>query len=146
MATSRVAEDCVWINNFNSAREDHQVEASSIGYLPLPLRRCLAVVVKSMAGRTKNCFSVDEDEAIIHIARTRTNIDAVFSTHDVRTCGLYDSVFSPHLPLYIQVPWEKTKFHTADPPEDDDPRLESGQDPWNYAAQIDWEGDDGYPM
>ncbi|GIY57320.1 hypothetical protein CEXT_391401, partial [Caerostris extrusa] len=28
------------------------------------------------------------------------------------------------------------------PPEDDDPRLESGPDPWNFAAQIDWEGDD----
>ncbi|GIY56040.1 elongation of very long chain fatty acids protein [Caerostris extrusa] len=46
-------------------------------------------------------------------------------------------------------PWQKkkTQLHTADPPEDDDPRLECGPDPWNFAAQIDWEGDDdGYPM
>ncbi|GIY81110.1 ATP-dependent DNA helicase [Caerostris extrusa] len=52
------------------------------------------------------------------------------------------------------VPWEntfkspgKTRLRTADPPEDDDPRLECRPDPWNFAAQIDWEGDDdGYPM
>ncbi|GIY25049.1 ATP-dependent DNA helicase [Caerostris extrusa] len=52
-----------------------------------------------------------------------------------------------HLPLYIQVPWEKTRLRTADPTEDDDPRQECGPDPWNLAAQINWEGyDDGYPM
>ncbi|GIY97358.1 hypothetical protein CEXT_617101 [Caerostris extrusa] len=34
----------------------------------------------------------------------------------------------------------KTKLCTTNPPEDDDPRLESGRDPWNFAAQIDWEG------
>ncbi|GIZ01072.1 ATP-dependent DNA helicase [Caerostris extrusa] len=48
---------------------------------------------------------------------------------------------------YIQVSLGKTRLHTADPPEDDDPRLECGPDPWNSAAQIDWEGDDdGYPI
>ncbi|GIY97537.1 hypothetical protein CEXT_800201 [Caerostris extrusa] len=42
---------------------------------------------------------------------------------------------------------QKTRLLTADPPEDDDPRLERGPDPWNFAVQIDWEGDDdGYPM
>ncbi|GIZ02651.1 ATP-dependent DNA helicase [Caerostris extrusa] len=45
------------------------------------------------------------------------------------------------------IPWEKTSLRMAYPPEDDDPRLECGPDPWNFAAQIDWEGDDdGYPM
>ncbi|GIY26350.1 ATP-dependent DNA helicase [Caerostris extrusa] len=79
--------------------------------------------------------------------RARTSIDAVFSTHSVRTCGLYHSVFSHHLSLYVQVPCEKAKHRTADPPEDDDPRLECGPDPWNFAAQIDCEDDDdGYPM
>ncbi|GIY51244.1 hypothetical protein CDAR_445821 [Caerostris darwini] len=44
-----------------------------------------------------------------------------------------------------QKPDEKTRLRTADPPEDDEPRLERGPDPWNFAAQIDWEGDDdGY--
>ncbi|GIY28564.1 lachesin [Caerostris darwini] len=62
-------------------------------------------------------------------------------------CGLYDSVFGYHLPLYVQVPWAKTRLLMADPPEDDDPRLDCGPDPWNFAAQIDWEwDDDGYPM
>ncbi|GIY52185.1 hypothetical protein CDAR_175741 [Caerostris darwini] len=42
---------------------------------------------------------------------------------------------------------KKTRLRTADPPEDDDPKLECGPDPWNFAAQIDFEGDDdGYPM
>ncbi|GIY39585.1 hypothetical protein CEXT_704411 [Caerostris extrusa] len=49
--------------------------------------------------------------------------------------------------LYTFKSPEKTRLRTADPPEDDDPRLECGPDPWNFAAQIDWEGDDdGYPM
>ncbi|GIY94523.1 hypothetical protein CEXT_357421 [Caerostris extrusa] len=35
----------------------------------------------------------------------------------------------------------------ANPPEDDDPRLECSPDPGNFAAQIAWEGDDdGYPV
>ncbi|GIY97360.1 hypothetical protein CEXT_617121 [Caerostris extrusa] len=54
---------------------------------------------------------------------------------------------SHYLPLYVQVQWEETRFCTADPPEDDDPRLECGPDPWNFAAQTNWEGDDdGYPV
>ncbi|GIX86746.1 ATP-dependent DNA helicase [Caerostris extrusa] len=82
-----------------------------------------------------------------YTTRARTSIDAGFSTHSGRTCGLYDSVFSHPLPPYVQVPWEKTKLRTTDPPEDDDPRLECGPDPWNFAAQLDWKGDDdGYPM
>ncbi|GIX91578.1 hypothetical protein CDAR_528451 [Caerostris darwini] len=32
---------------------------------------------------------------------------------------------------------------TADPPEEDDPRLECGPDPWNVAAQLDWGTFDG---
>ncbi|GIY38576.1 hypothetical protein CDAR_399471 [Caerostris darwini] len=43
------------------------------------------------------------------------------------------------------VPCEKARHRMADPPEDDDPRLECGPDSWNIAAQIDWEGD-GYPF
>ncbi|GIY18362.1 hypothetical protein CDAR_288301 [Caerostris darwini] len=35
---------------------------------------------------------------------------------------------------------EKTRFRTADPAGNDDPRLECGTDPWNFAAQINWEG------
>ncbi|GIY49663.1 uncharacterized protein CDAR_29401 [Caerostris darwini] len=82
--------------------------------------------------------------------KARTTIDAVFSTHSVRTRGMFDSsVFSQHLPLYVQIPWEKNKISygrsTRTGP--DPPRLECGPDPWNFAAQIDWEGDDdGYPM
>ncbi|GIY92234.1 hypothetical protein CEXT_671761 [Caerostris extrusa] len=50
-------------------------------------------------------------------------------------------------PLYVQVPWGKTRLRTAYPSEDDDPRQECGPDPWNFAAQIDWEvEDDGYTM
>ncbi|GIY64626.1 ATP-dependent DNA helicase [Caerostris darwini] len=45
-----------------------------------------------------------------YITRARTSIDAVFSTHSLRTCGLFDSVFSHHLPLYVQVPREKQDF------------------------------------
>ncbi|GIY81563.1 ATP-dependent DNA helicase [Caerostris darwini] len=74
--------------------------------------------------------------------RARTSIDALFSTHSVRTCGLYDSIFCHHLPLYVQIPQEKTRLRTVDPPEDDDPRLECGPDPWNFAARIDLEFDD----
>ncbi|GIY94606.1 hypothetical protein CEXT_642851 [Caerostris extrusa] len=33
------------------------------------------------------------------------------------------------------------KKQDPDPPEDDDPRLECTPIPWNFAAQIDWEGD-----
>ncbi|GIY10522.1 hypothetical protein CEXT_647201 [Caerostris extrusa] len=48
--------------------------------------------------------------------------------------------------LYVQVPWEKTTLRVANPPEDDDPRLECGPDPWNLTSQNYWEGDDdGYP-
>ncbi|GIX90501.1 hypothetical protein CEXT_344821 [Caerostris extrusa] len=38
-------------------------------------------------------------------------------------------------------PWEKTRLRKAHQPEDDDPRLECGPNPWNFAAQIDSEGD-----
>ncbi|GIY70822.1 ATP-dependent DNA helicase [Caerostris darwini] len=82
-----------------------------------------------------------------YTTRARTSIETEFSTQCIRTCGLYDSVLSHHLALYVQVPWEKTRLRTADLPEDDDPRFECGPDLWNFAAQIDWEGDDdGYPM
>ncbi|GIY11917.1 ATP-dependent DNA helicase [Caerostris extrusa] len=71
-----------------------------------------------------------------YTTRARKSVDAVFSTHSVRTYGLYHSVFSHHLPLYVQVPWEKTRFYTP-----------SGPNPWYFAAQIVWKGDDdGYPM
>ncbi|GIY82376.1 ATP-dependent DNA helicase [Caerostris extrusa] len=53
-----------------------------------------------------------------------------------------DSVFSHHLPLYVQVSWEKQDFIRPNPPEDDYPRPECGSDPWNFAAQMDWESDD----
>ncbi|GIX84240.1 uncharacterized protein CEXT_149371 [Caerostris extrusa] len=32
--------------------------------------------------------------------RGRTSIDAVFSTHDLKCCGVYESTFSYHVPLY----------------------------------------------
>ncbi|GIY83276.1 hypothetical protein CEXT_241281 [Caerostris extrusa] len=44
------------------------------------------------------------------------------------TCGLYGSVFNHHLPLYIQVPWGKTRLRMTDPPDDDDPRRECGNE------------------
>ncbi|GIY74292.1 hypothetical protein CEXT_131861 [Caerostris extrusa] len=31
-------------------------------------------------------------------------------------------------------------LRTADPPEDDNPRLECGPEPWNFATQLDWGG------
>ncbi|GIY83039.1 hypothetical protein CEXT_308761 [Caerostris extrusa] len=50
-------------------------------------------------------------------------------------------VFSAITCLYTFKSPGKTRLRTANPPEDDDPRLE-----WNFAAQIDWESDDdGYP-
>ncbi|GIY29079.1 hypothetical protein CDAR_86221 [Caerostris darwini] len=36
---------------------------------------------------------------------------------------------------------QKTRLRAADLPEDDDSSLECGPDPWNFAAQIDWQGD-----
>ncbi|GIY17803.1 hypothetical protein CDAR_539801 [Caerostris darwini] len=49
--------------------------------------------------------------------------------------------------LETKIPGEKTRLRTADPPADDDPRLECGPDPWNFTAQMDWEGNDaGYAM
>ncbi|GIY54115.1 uncharacterized protein CDAR_300761 [Caerostris darwini] len=54
--------------------------------------------------------------------------------------------FLPYPPLF-KTPGKKTSLRTAGPPEDDDTRLECGPNPWNFAAQIAWEGDDdGYPM
>ncbi|GIY03518.1 hypothetical protein CEXT_206971 [Caerostris extrusa] len=47
-----------------------------------------------------------------------------------------DRRLNHHLRLYVQVPWEKTRFRTADPPEDDDPRLECGPDPWNFTHKL----------
>ncbi|GIY72078.1 ATP-dependent DNA helicase [Caerostris extrusa] len=32
--------------------------------------------------------------------RGRTSIVAVFSTHDLKCCGVYESTFSYHVPLY----------------------------------------------
>lgn len=32
--------------------------------------------------------------------RQQTSIDAVFSTHDLKCCGVYESLFSYHIPLY----------------------------------------------
>ncbi|GIY10546.1 ATP-dependent DNA helicase [Caerostris darwini] len=72
-----------------------------------------------------------------YTTRAWTSIDAVFSTHSVGTCGLNDCVFSHHLPLHVQVPWEETRLRTADPPEDDDPRLECGPwNPWNRSMEF----------
>ncbi|GIY15182.1 hypothetical protein CDAR_603941 [Caerostris darwini] len=55
-------------------------------------------------------------------------------------------VFSVITCLYTyKSPGKKQDFVLPIQPEDDDPRLEC--DLWNFAAQIDWEGDDdGYPI
>ncbi|GFS47045.1 ATP-dependent DNA helicase [Trichonephila clavipes] len=53
----------------------------------------------------------------------RTTTDCIFSTHDLRTCGVYESAFSTHLPLYVQMPWERKKVRTSYPQEDNDPSL-----------------------
>ncbi|GIY16059.1 ATP-dependent DNA helicase [Caerostris darwini] len=34
------------------------------------------------------------------MTRGRTSIDAVFSTHDLKCCGVYERTFSYHVPLY----------------------------------------------
>ncbi|GIY41175.1 hypothetical protein CEXT_747611 [Caerostris extrusa] len=57
--------------------------------------------------------------------------DAIDENSDIITC-LYT----------FKYPGKKQDFRTADPPEDDDPRLECGPDPWHFVAHIDWEGDD----
>ncbi|GIY47097.1 hypothetical protein CEXT_183141 [Caerostris extrusa] len=50
------------------------------------------------------------------------------------------TVFSGIACLYtFKSLWIKIRLGRADPPEDDDPRLECGPDPWNFVAQIDWE-------
>ncbi|GIY01677.1 hypothetical protein CDAR_117931 [Caerostris darwini] len=80
--------------------------------------------------------------------RTRTSIDAVFSTHSVRTCGLHDSVFSHPLriPSVIRscpLGKNKTRYGRSTRRR----RSKAGPDPWNFEAHIDREGDDdGYPM
>ncbi|GBN30786.1 hypothetical protein AVEN_103957-1 [Araneus ventricosus] len=82
------------------------------------------------------------DSTTIH----QTTIDCIFSTNIVRTCGVYESAFSCHLPLYVQVPWEKMKVRTPIPPEDNDRRLECGPDLLDRTGDIEWEEEDGYPM
>ncbi|GFQ75744.1 ATP-dependent DNA helicase [Trichonephila clavata] len=72
-------------------------------------------------------------------------IDCVFSTHGLRTCGVYENAFSTHLPLYVQMPWEKKKVRTSYPQEEDDPSLECGPDLLDRTGDIDWAEDDGFP-
>ncbi|GIY37796.1 hypothetical protein CDAR_10691 [Caerostris darwini] len=43
------------------------------------------------------------NSTVQYTTRARTSIDTVFSTHSVRTCGLYDKVFSHHLPHYLMM-------------------------------------------
>ncbi|GIY78917.1 ATP-dependent DNA helicase [Caerostris darwini] len=73
--------------------------------------------------RGRKCCKIMDDEIYYmtlrnniaqYTTRARTTIDAVFSTHRVRTCDLYDTVFSHHLLLYVQDPWEKTRFCTSE--------------------------------
>ncbi|GBM59807.1 hypothetical protein AVEN_154362-1, partial [Araneus ventricosus] len=75
----------------------------------------------------------------------RTTIDCIFSTHGVLVCGVYESSFCTHLPLYVQVPFEKMKVRTSCPPEDDDLRLECGPDLLDRTADIDWAEEDNFP-
>ncbi|GFX30881.1 uncharacterized protein TNCV_4145891 [Trichonephila clavipes] len=75
----------------------------------------------------------------------RTTTDCIFSTHDLRTCGVYESAFSTHLPLYVQMPWEKKKVRTSYPQEDNDPSLECGPDLLDRTGEIDWAEDDNFP-
>ncbi|KAF8789692.1 hypothetical protein HNY73_007613 [Argiope bruennichi] len=64
------------------------------------------------------------DSTTIH----HTTIDCIFSTNIVRTCGIYESAFSSHLTLYVQIPWEKMQVRTPIPSEDNNPMLECGPD------------------
>ncbi|GIY78694.1 hypothetical protein CEXT_292701 [Caerostris extrusa] len=68
-----------------------------------------------------------------------TSIVAVFSTQR-KNIGLYDGVFRHHFASIRSSPLGKTRLRTADPPEDDDPWLECGPDPWNFAAQLTGKG------
>ncbi|GFW26066.1 ATP-dependent DNA helicase [Trichonephila clavipes] len=72
----------------------------------------------------------------------RTTIDRIFSTHGLRTCGNYKSAFSTHLPLYVQMPWEKKKVRTSYPQGDNDPSLECGPDLLDRTGDIDWAEDE----
>ncbi|GFX05154.1 uncharacterized protein TNCV_1958101 [Trichonephila clavipes] len=72
----------------------------------------------------------------------RTTIDCIFSTYGLRTWGVYESAFSTHLPLYVQMPWEKKKVHTSHPQEDNDPSLECGPDLLDRTGDIDWAEDE----
>ncbi|GFT51728.1 ATP-dependent DNA helicase [Trichonephila clavipes] len=72
----------------------------------------------------------------------RTTIDCIFSTHGLRTCGVYESAFSTHLPLYVQMPWEKKKVCTSYPQEDNDQVWNVAQIFSTELAKIDWAEDD----
>ncbi|GFR27550.1 ATP-dependent DNA helicase [Trichonephila clavata] len=52
---------------------------------------------------------------------------------------------STHLPLYVQMPWEKKKVRTSYPQEEDDPSLECGPDLLDRNGDIDWAEDDKFP-
>ncbi|GFR05412.1 ATP-dependent DNA helicase [Trichonephila clavata] len=74
----------------------------------------------------------------------QTTIDCVFSTYGLRTWGVFESGLSTHLPLHVQMPWEKKKVRTSYPQEDDDPSLECGPDLLDRTGEIDWAEDDDF--
>ncbi|GIX94742.1 ATP-dependent DNA helicase [Caerostris extrusa] len=105
--------------------------------------------------KTKVCASVlyakpgssDDDitDVIDESLTTSSVLSSVLSIHSVKTCGLYDSVFSDHLPSIRSSPLGKNK--TSYGRFTRRQRFNAKVWAWNFAAQIDWEGDDyGYPM